>query len=83
MIAPSPDWFAGVHGLNLIQNGDWVREHVVELRPYDAGTDLGVSYESPDRDAQPRLPIRVLNGFPFDVQGRVAPVGSFTFTRLQ
>jgi len=83
MIAPSPDWFAGVHGLNLIQSGDWVREHVVPLYPYDAGTDLGASYESPDRDAQPRLAIRAVNGFPFDVQGRVAPIGSFTFTRLQ
>jgi len=29
MLAPSPDWFVGVSGLDLIENGDWVAEKVV------------------------------------------------------
>jgi hypothetical protein len=82
MIAPSPDWFAGVHGLSLIEGGDWVTERVVELYPYDAGTDVGASYESADQDAQPRLPVRAITGFPFEAQGRVAPVGTLRFRRL-
>ncbi len=42
MIAPSPDWFVGVHGLSLVQKGRWAEEVVVSLWPYDAGTDRGV-----------------------------------------
>jgi hypothetical protein len=83
MIAPSPDWFVGVHDLSLLENGNWVREGVVTLEPYDAGTDDGGTYQSPDRDAQPRRPIREIDGFPLDMQGRVAPMGTFTFRRLQ
>ena len=39
MIAPSPDWFVGVSRLSLYDNG-W-RNRVVELYPYDAGTEEG------------------------------------------
>ena len=46
MIAPSPDWFVGVSGLGLYENGEWVSHKVVELAPYDAGTDSGASYNS-------------------------------------
>ena len=39
MVAPSPDWFVGVSNLSLYDNG-W-RNRVVELYPYDAGTEAG------------------------------------------
>lgn len=39
MVAPSPDWFVGVSNLRLYDNG-W-RNRVVELYPYDAGTEDG------------------------------------------
>ena len=39
MIAPSPDWFVGVSSLSLYDNG-W-RNRVVDLYPYDAGTEQG------------------------------------------
>ena len=39
MIAPSPDWFVGVSSLSLYDNG-W-RNRVVDLFPYDAGTEQG------------------------------------------
>jgi hypothetical protein len=83
MIAPSPDWFVGVHDLSLIESGDWVSERVAVLYPYDAGTDHGRSYASPDLDARPRVPIRAIDGFPFEYAGRVAPIGTFTFRRLR
>ena len=41
MIAPSPDWFVGVHDLELLNEDGWVSEIVVDLRPYDAGTEDG------------------------------------------
>ena len=39
MVAPSPDWFVGVSTLRLYDNG-W-RNRVVDLYPYDAGTEEG------------------------------------------
>ena len=83
MIAPSHDWFVGVHDLNLIEGGDWVAEKVVTLFPYDAGTDNGATYESPDLDAQPREAIRRIQERPLTNGGTVAPFGSFTFRRLR
>ena len=34
MIAPSPDWFVGVSGLSLFENGAWTEHMVVDLFPY-------------------------------------------------
>jgi len=82
MIAPSPDWFVGVHGLSLIQNGEWVSETTVTLLPYDAGTDSGTTFRSPNADTAPREPISPLEGFPVVSGGTVAPFGTFTFVRI-
>lgn len=41
MIAPSPDWFAGVRSVNLMENGAWVESRTLELRAYDSGGDDG------------------------------------------
>lgn len=38
MIGPSPDWFVGVDGLALLENGQWRDSVTVALTPYDAGT---------------------------------------------
>lgn len=81
MVAPSPDWFVGVNNLSLLDNGDWVDELVVDLNPYDAGTDSGTSYESPDRDTSPREPIAHITTAPLASNGNVPPLGTFTFRR--
>ncbi|MGD9002612.1 MAG: spondin domain-containing protein, partial [Anaerolineae bacterium] len=52
MIAPSPDWFVGVTGVSLYADEGWVDERVVALYPYDAGTDSGGSYTSPDEPTE-------------------------------
>lgn len=78
MLAPSPDWFVGVHDLPLFDQGWWVTERIVNLYTYDSGTDLGVTFESDDEDANPQLPIE-LQGFPLEVG---VPVGTFTIRRL-
>ena len=69
MVAPSPDWFVGVSGLDLIESGNWVADKTVTLLPWDAGTDDGASYESADLDAQPRQPVRQLSGAPVATGG--------------
>ncbi|GJM22712.1 MAG: hypothetical protein DHS20C15_26270 [Planctomycetota bacterium] len=79
MVAPSPDWFVGVHGLSLMENGNWVAETTVELLAYDSGTDSGASFASPNADVTPHQPIALQSGnFPL---GNLIPLGTFTFTR--
>ena len=75
MIAPSPDWFVGVSGLNLLDGNHWHNEVVVPLIPYDAGTDSGLTYTSANADTVPREPIFVLTE-PFEPD---TPLGTFTF----
>lgn len=82
MVAPSPDWFAGVSALPLFENGQWVDRRMVDLDPWDAGTDSGTTFTSPDQATVPRRPVTRITGVPFDLGGRVAPVGRFTFERL-
>ena len=42
MVAPSPDWFVGVSGLDLLgSDGNWIDSLEVDLFVYDAGTDSG------------------------------------------
>lgn len=81
MIAPSPDWFIGVSALDLIQGGNWVDELVVDLHPYDAGTDSGTTYDACDRDTVPPAVISRIEGPPLLVGGMVPPLGTFTFRR--
>ncbi|XP_041986401.1 spondin-1-like isoform X2 [Aricia agestis] len=46
-IYPSPDWFLGVNRFELCQEDDtWLQNRELDLYPWDAGTDSGVSYES-------------------------------------
>ncbi|KAL0268413.1 UNVERIFIED_CONTAM: hypothetical protein PYX00_010368 [Menopon gallinae] len=59
MIVPSPDWIVGVSGLELcLRNCSWVEFKVLNLFPWDAGTDSGTTYISPDMPTKPREPIR-------------------------
>jgi Spondin_N len=82
MVAPSPDWFVGVSGLSLIENGSWVAEKVVSLHAYDAGTDSGVTFSSADMKTSPPQPIHRITTGPLVVGGSVPPLGTFTFRRI-
>ena len=80
MVAPSPDWFVGVSGLDLLgSDGDWVDSLEVDLFVYDAGTDSGSDYTSPNQETIPREPISRITSSPFLVDGSVKPVGTFRF----
>ena len=82
MIAPSPDWFVAVDSLSLIENGEWVSEKTATLYGYDAGSDSGVSFSSPDLVTAPRGVVTRFTDFPALVNGEIVPFGTFTFTRL-
>ncbi|KAL1116134.1 hypothetical protein AAG570_005629 [Ranatra chinensis] len=70
MIEPSPDWIVGVSGLELcLSNCSWTESRIVNLYPWDAGTDSGITYTSPDKPTEPRDHIRrITTSFPNDPQ---------------
>ena len=79
MIAPSPDWFAGVTGVSLLNGvGQWTESRQVILFPLDAGSDSGTSYTASNANTAPKEPITSLRGLgPFSE----APVATLTITR--
>lgn len=63
MIAPSPDWIIHANSIELLDiNGDWVPTISMDLYPYDAGTDSGLDYTSPNQVTNPAQPISGLQG---------------------
>lgn len=78
MIAPSPDWMIAIHDISLIDSGgNFIDELVIPLFPYDAGTDSGVEYASPNEITNPPIEITSLQGeFPFSSE----TIGTITIT---
>ena len=79
MVAPSPDWFVGVSGLSLLDaQGDWLAAHMVDLFPYDAGTEEGTEFSLNNAATSPRGAITSIKG-----TGKFSnqPIATLTFTR--
>lgn len=53
MLAPSPDWFVGIRDLSMFSEDEWLDRVELDLRSYDAGTDNGTSWRSPNADTNP------------------------------
>ncbi|KAI8039991.1 hypothetical protein M5D96_007416 [Drosophila gunungcola] len=54
MFGPSPDWVVGISGLDLCtEDCSWKESMTFDLYPWDAGTDSGISYMSPNSETQP------------------------------
>jgi hypothetical protein len=83
MVAPSPDWFAGVCGLPLIENGQWVPSKTVVLYPYDTGTDSGTTFNSANLVTTPRGVLTRIVTPPLGTNGVTPPMGTFTFTLVR
>ncbi len=80
MMAPSPDWFVGVDGVNLCPDGEWL-SGTVNLVVHDAGTDSGTNFTSPDRDTNPAAAIGPASRFMSG--GQQQSLGSMNFQRIQ
>lgn len=52
-VIPSPDWFVGVDSINLCQGDQWKEEATFDLQPFDAGTDSGFTFSSPNFPTSP------------------------------
>jgi hypothetical protein len=82
MIAPSPDWFAGVADVDLRDGSGWVAKKELRVEAFDAGGDAGTTYEAADADLDPKQPTRRNDAPQFTSGGTRAPVGRITFRRM-
>jgi len=81
MIAPSPDWFAGVADIDLRDMGGWAATKTVELMAYDSGGDEGTTYLAADIDNSPKHATMRASARHFAVGGKPMPVATITFVR--
>uniref|UniRef100_A0A8C4XD27 Spondin domain-containing protein n=1 Tax=Erpetoichthys calabaricus TaxID=27687 RepID=A0A8C4XD27_ERPCA len=75
-LIPSPDWFTGVDSLDLCDGGHWKPRVTLELRPYDAGTDSGFTFSSPNFPTLPAGEHHTRVGAP------ITPAQLFYYPRL-
>ncbi|MXX06165.1 MAG: hypothetical protein F4122_02735 [Gammaproteobacteria bacterium] len=77
MVAPSPDWFTGVSGFSLRENGGWIGSRTVDLFPYDAGTEDGEGFSLSNPPTSPQGVITRIRGM-----GKFSnePIATLTFT---
>lgn len=53
-LVPSPDWFVGVESIDLCDGDHWKENVSLDLFPYDAGTDSGFTFSSPNFETIPQ-----------------------------
>ena len=68
MIAPSPDWFVGVSGMPLMEDGCWKERIEMDLAGYDSGTDSGATFTARNADVTPHEPIGLIQELPANVR---------------
>ncbi|XDB51680.1 PREDICTED: spondin-2 [Capra hircus] len=77
-IVPSPDWFVGVDSLDLCDRGSWREQVAVDLYPYDAGTDSGFTFSSPNFATVPQDTVTEITA-----SSPSHPANSFYYPRLK
>ncbi|XP_019646275.1 PREDICTED: spondin-1-like isoform X2 [Branchiostoma belcheri] len=77
-IVPSPDWFVGLDSKDLCQNGKWIDQFSTSLGPWDAGTDKGFTFTSPNWATVPQEPV-----FQISAQFPNHPANSFYYPSLR
>ncbi|KAM9740349.1 spondin-2a [Menidia menidia] len=87
---PSPDWFVGVDSLNLCEGNQWKQEVTLNLQPYDAGTDSGFTFSSPNFPTSPaenitkitsQMPNHPANSFYYPRLKELPPIASIKISR--
>ena len=86
MLAPSPDWFIGIDSVDLCDNGKWRESmNITMLPPWDAGTDDGTGFSTPDTPSNPHVNIfQITNSTPgaFNDPNPIPSLGEFRFMGL-
>lgn len=82
MIAPSPDWFVANSNVSLIVDGEWIDQIELVVVLFDAGTDSGTDFTSPDNDTNPKEPVFLIAEPPLGNGLTVSPsVGRIIITK--
>uniref|UniRef100_A0A8D0KNV4 Spondin-2 n=1 Tax=Salvator merianae TaxID=96440 RepID=A0A8D0KNV4_SALMN len=91
-IVPSPDWFVGIESLNLCEKDHWKQQVSLELFPYDAGTDSGFTFSSPNFATIPQdtvteitcsSPSHPANSFYYPKLKHLPPLARITLVKLK
>ncbi|NP_001124643.1 spondin-2 precursor [Pongo abelii] len=91
-IVPSPDWFVGVDSLDLCDGDRWREQAALDLYPYDAGTDSGFTFSSPNFATIPQdtvteitssSPSHPANSFHYPRLKALPPIARVTLVRLR
>ncbi|NXM34904.1 SPON2 protein, partial [Oxyruncus cristatus] len=91
-IVPSPDWFVGIDSLNLCEGDRWMDEVSVDLYPYDAGTDSGFTFSSPNFATIPQETVQEItcsspshpaNSFYYPKLKILPPIAQVTMVKLK
>nr|XP_011430804.2 spondin-1 isoform X8 [Crassostrea gigas] len=91
MIGPSPDWCVGVNKVDLCQqNCTWADSMTIDLYPWDAGTDSGISYFDDNIETDPPEKIQHITnrkpnhpGSPFFSKHPIKPMARVTLTKTK
>jgi hypothetical protein len=85
MLAPTPDWFLGVHDVNLQQGSGWISDSTMNVYIYDSGTEQGNVFDQNNPATMPQQPVVLLTPANASVlangNGSIAPIGTIRFVR--
>jgi hypothetical protein len=83
MIAPSPDWFMGIHDFNLFKDKAWINDVTLNLIVYDAGTEDGNVFDYSNPETVPHQNISLLTTASVLANGRssIDPIGTIRFIK--
>ncbi len=85
MIAPSPDWFMGLHDFNLLNSKTWTNDTTVNLMVYDAGTEEGnvFGYNNPETMPQQNIALLTPSNASVLANGNtsIASIGTIRFIK--
>ncbi|XP_060936041.1 spondin-2b [Limanda limanda] len=91
-IVPSPDWFVGVDSVDLCDGDQWKDNVSLQLFPYDAGTDSGFTFSSPNYETIPQdkiiqitssFPSHPANSFYYPRVKHLPPIAKVTLTKIK
>lgn len=86
MVAPSPDWFVGLSGFQLMDaEGAWITDSKIDLKVYDAGGDTGTTFEADNVDQNPKGKIQLLtsNQGDTDFRNGLPIIGTYTIKQVK
>ena len=76
-LVPSPDWFVGLDSVSLCDDGRWVERREMNAKIWDAGTDKGLTFTSPNWPQVPQKPIEEITS-----SRQKHPASSFHYNNL-